>query len=854
MGINGIASPGDMPLKPSRPGALMSSSQRSMSYEVSGTSKRVSEEGIKMSTRPSHMSLTASAFASSSHPPNGRESNKENVMDARPPSLSSMGHQRRISANARRYSSRRSPSPTSTAVGEVAAQSSDTGNYRRISAENDKRQSLSISARSMMRKSSEEVGASYRRRPAEGSSNLSPRQDTHDKDNHLTDEGVAMPSSSQYITPGLSSAGRVLRSGQAPKHSSALWSVGRSMKRIDRLNGPEKPPQRIVASQEEEEEDDEEEEEQMQSHIESVEHLESRSRWRETAKARLEVQEEDEELHEALGTRADEDVPSSTLDRTPREGQNSGSDGSNRRSPLHVPLGADEDEEEDDYMQDHHRSTRGEHSAAVARRSYPAKEVEPSGLRGAMHGIFQAKLPPVPVSKRALAEGGGSHNLGLASRDMPSAVVCSDKELKFDFMAQVRQEAVRQVGKEHLERLGNKPSKDLETKFNGYKFKKIRKAGEGGFSTVWQVRGPFAAPDPLQPGQYIDVPESEQAYFAMKQVTLKKMEKISREEVLEECNLLQSLAGKLNNEDFILRFFGWKSSTGSLKILLELGEHDFNHILREARLSRQQIVQYWHQMLEAVHFTHEEGGIVHTDLKPANFLMANGRLKLIDFGIAQKIPVGTIHIKRDAMIGTPNYMAPETVKAVKEASKKEGPIRNARVYKAGKASDVWALGCIFYQMVYNRPPFEAFHSDDKLKAILDPKHIIEYPSYRPAPHPEGGDQDGNDDAHDNTGSEEREMEEVDDDMISVMHLTFIYDAQERVTIPQLLDHAFLRPVQSKTPSERDNEVITISRATLKKMVARLFEFSTTGELHDGNLIDKSDALFDNIRNTQAMSR
>ena len=62
---------------------------------------------------------------------------------------------------------------------------------------------------------------------------------------------------------------------------------------------------------------------------------------------------------------------------------------------------------------------------------------------------------------------------------------------------------------------------------------------------------------------------------------------------------------------------------------------DFSHILKaHAPLSRVQICEYWHQMLEAVHFIHEKGNLVHSDLKPANFLMAKGRLKLIDFGSA----------------------------------------------------------------------------------------------------------------------------------------------------------------------------------------------------------------------------
>lgn len=245
-------------------------------------------------------------------------------------------------------------------------------------------------------------------------------------------------------------------------------------------------------------------------------------------------------------------------------------------------------------------------------------------------------------------------------------------------------------------------------------------------------------------------------------------------------------------------------------------------------------------MLEAVHFTHEEGNIVHTDLKPANFLMANGRLKLIDFGIAQKIPVGTIHIKRDAMIGTPNYMAPETVKAVKEA-RREG--RDARVYKAGKASDVWALGCIFYQMVYNKPPFEAFHGDEKLKEILNPNHTIEYAKSRPAPYRR---QEVDDDEEEEERREQVEMEEVDEDMIEVMKATFIYDPSERVTIPRLLHHRFL--TSRMIPD--DDETVIISRGKLKEMLRKIYAFTHSGALRDDNLMDKGDDLFDNIRDQQ----
>lgn len=54
-------------------------------------------------------------------------------------------------------------------------------------------------------------------------------------------------------------------------------------------------------------------------------------------------------------------------------------------------------------------------------------------------------------------------------------------------------------------------------------------------------------------------------------------------------------------------------------------------------------------MLEAVQVIHE-AAIVHSDLKPANFVLVRGSLKLIDFGIAKAIPNDTTNIQRDAQV------------------------------------------------------------------------------------------------------------------------------------------------------------------------------------------------------------
>lgn len=137
------------------------------------------------------------------------------------------------------------------------------------------------------------------------------------------------------------------------------------------------------------------------------------------------------------------------------------------------------------------------------------------------------------------------------------------------------------------------------------------------------------------------------------------------------------------------------------------GGEVFERLLKKKRFDEQEACQVAIEALMAISYVHK-AGIIHRDIKAENFLYgADGRLKLIDFGLAVRIRHENEVLT--SVVGSAHYLAPEMIKQ-----------------QYSKSVDVWSAGVMIYLILYGKYPFDGPNDETVIRKIR--KQDVDYKS------------------------------------------------------------------------------------------------------------------------------
>jgi serine/threonine protein kinase len=171
------------------------------------------------------------------------------------------------------------------------------------------------------------------------------------------------------------------------------------------------------------------------------------------------------------------------------------------------------------------------------------------------------------------------------------------------------------------------------------------------------------------------------------------------------------------NHPNIATIYGLEFSNGTHFLIMELvsGETLAERIKREGAVPIKEALKIAVQIAQALE-TANDKGIIHRDLKPANVKVTpEGNLKVLDFGLAKAFAgdngldlsnaptLTAIGTEEGKLVGTPAYMSPE----------------QARGQAVDKRTDIWAFGCLLYELLTARRAFRGETLTNTIAAILE---------------------------------------------------------------------------------------------------------------------------------------
>ncbi len=219
------------------------------------------------------------------------------------------------------------------------------------------------------------------------------------------------------------------------------------------------------------------------------------------------------------------------------------------------------------------------------------------------------------------------------------------------------------------------------------RYEVLEEIGRGGMGVVWlaedRMIGRRVAIKELQPPA--GVPDDER--------------KVLEERVLREARA----AGRLNDPGVVTVYDVVQEAGGTYIVMELIQAPTLSAIVREqGALPQEAVARLAEQLLSALEAAHA-AGVVHRDVKPSNIMvLANGRVKLTDFGIAQSIDDPRLTTS-GVLVGSPTYIAPERIKGA----------------EADASSDLWALAAVLFYAVEGYSPFERSSTAATMHAIVN---------------------------------------------------------------------------------------------------------------------------------------
>src|SRR5262245_10896498 len=213
------------------------------------------------------------------------------------------------------------------------------------------------------------------------------------------------------------------------------------------------------------------------------------------------------------------------------------------------------------------------------------------------------------------------------------------------------------------------------------------KIGEGGMGEVWRSRH-----------QMLD-----------KHVAIKIMSEDLRDDPAFEARFIREAKAQARlHHPQIIGATDFFHEQGRYYLVMPLIEgHSLEDRLSLGPLSLQEVLAISADVLAALDYAHQQG-VIHRDVKPSNILIdRNGRAYLTDFGIALMIGLDR-QTKTGVAIGTTLYMSPEQIRRPKNLDHR---------------TDVYSFGCVLYEMLTGRPPFEAIGAGEGTDFVIKEMHI-----------------------------------------------------------------------------------------------------------------------------------